>query len=386
VVIVLSWDGVRHDYPERATTPGLDRMELQGTRAGRFTVVFPTNTFPSHVGMATGTHPDRHGIVANTFRDLQRGRYFYSNDASWIDAEPVWAAAERQGVKAATFFWVGSETDWNGVGASYRRAPFDGAIPEAEKVDQILAWLDLPETERPGLIMSWWHGCDHVGHERGPDHPEVDRQLERQDAQLARLLAGLDGRDVWADTTLMVVSDHGMAEVSEIVDVIGPLEDAGVQASLVAGGGMAFVWLKRSEQLDRALEVLQTLDGVRAWPSDAMPAGMRSYRVQRSGHITVLTEPPGVFYRPRGLDSILLKTTKWLGRKRGSHGFRAEHPDMGAIFYALGRGVPAGARLGEVHATDLAATVARLLGIEPPRHSEGKPIFSAAVETPSSLE
>jgi len=378
LVIVLSWDGVRHDYPERAATPGLDRMEREGTRARRFAPVFPTNTFPSHVGMATGTHPDRHGIVANVFRDLDRGRYSYSNDASWIEAEPIWAAAERQGTRAAIFFWVGSETDWNGVGASYRKAPFDGGIPESEKVDQILAWSDLPEAERPGLIMAWWHGCDHVSHERGPDHPDVAEQLARQDAQLGRLLSGLDERDLWADTTVMIVSDHGMAEVSETLDVIGPLEDAGIKAGLVPGGGMAFLWLSRPEQQGRALEILNALEGVRAWPSDAMPKGMRSYRPRRSGHITLLTEPPRVFYRSSGFDAILLKAGTWLGRKRGSHGFSPDHPAMGAIFYALGRGVPAGGQLDEVRATDLAATVARLLGIEPPQHSEGSPIFPLA--------
>ena len=34
----------------------------------------------------------------------------------------------------------------------------------AEKVDQILAWLDLPAEERPRLILSWWHGADAAGH------------------------------------------------------------------------------------------------------------------------------------------------------------------------------------------------------------------------------
>ena len=104
IVIVLSWDGMRHDFPERADTPALDRMERDGAR-GTLVPVFPSNTFPNHVSLATGTHPDRHGIVGNRFTDRERGRYSYSSDASWIQAEPVWIAAERQGVRAATFFW-----------------------------------------------------------------------------------------------------------------------------------------------------------------------------------------------------------------------------------------------------------------------------------------
>jgi hypothetical protein len=34
VVVLLSWDGVRHDYPDRAALPGLARMAADGVRAG----------------------------------------------------------------------------------------------------------------------------------------------------------------------------------------------------------------------------------------------------------------------------------------------------------------------------------------------------------------
>ena len=111
----------------------------------RLLPVFPTSTFPNHVSLATGAHVDRHGIVGNVFFDPRHGLYRYSSEASWIEAEPVWVSAERQGVRTASFFWVGSESDWRGTGTTYRRAPFDSGIPEAAKVDQILAWLDLPE-------------------------------------------------------------------------------------------------------------------------------------------------------------------------------------------------------------------------------------------------
>ena len=63
--------------------------------------------------MATGTYADVHGIVDNRFYDREKGVYSYSSDADWLQAEPLWIAAERQGVKAATYFWVGSESPWH---------------------------------------------------------------------------------------------------------------------------------------------------------------------------------------------------------------------------------------------------------------------------------
>ncbi len=56
------------------------------------------------------------------------------------------------------------------------------------------------------------------------------------------------------------------------------------------------------------------------------------------------------------------------------HGYSPDHPDMGGIFLAIGRGVPAGARLPAVRMIDVAPTVARLLGIATPRDAEGRAI------------
>ena len=131
IVVLLSWDGMRHDYLDRAEFPALARLAAEGVRAERLVPVFPSSTFPGHVSMATGTYPDRHGIIDNTFLDPVRGRYAYEADANWVEAEPLWIAVERQGIKAATYFWVGSESDWHEQRSTYRMAPFDGSRPSA---------------------------------------------------------------------------------------------------------------------------------------------------------------------------------------------------------------------------------------------------------------
>ena len=371
-VILISWDGTRHDYPERAETPALDRLERTGARASRLVPVFPSNTFPGHVSLATGTHPDRHGIVGNVFLDRSRGLFRFSNDASWIEAEPLWVAAERQGVPTAAFFWVGSETDWNGVGARHRRAPFDDEVPESEKTDQILAWLDLPEPERPRLILSWWHGADGAGHRGGPDAEAVAEAVAAQDRELGRLLDGLDQRGLWKVTTLVIVSDHGMAPVGDAID-LGPVQSGhGIAARVVPAGGAAFVYLEEPSRRDEALAYLRALDGVEAYRSDALPEDLRAGHPIRAGDLVVVTEPPRTFHAPRGFWSGLRRTVaRWLGARRGGHGYAPSRPDMGGIFYATGRGVPAGLELGAMKAIDVAPTLAHLLGIEPPADSEG---------------
>jgi predicted AlkP superfamily pyrophosphatase or phosphodiesterase len=62
VVILISMDGVRYDYPDRAALPAFARIAKDGARAESLTPVFPSITFPAHTSLATGAHPDRHGI------------------------------------------------------------------------------------------------------------------------------------------------------------------------------------------------------------------------------------------------------------------------------------------------------------------------------------
>ena len=47
---------------------------------------------------------------------------------------------------------------------------------------------------------------------------------------------------------------------------------------------------------------------------------------------------------------------------------------MQAAFFAMGRGVDTGTQVEEVRHIDLAATIATLLGVEPPAQSEGAPM------------
>jgi predicted AlkP superfamily pyrophosphatase or phosphodiesterase len=379
-VILLSLDGVRADYPDRGGLPAFARLAREGVRADRLVPVFPPITFPSHVSLATGAPVDRHGIVANVFVDRERGLFRFQNDSSWQLAEPIWVAAERQGVPSALYFWVGSEGPWQGTSAHYVIKPFDDGVPDAKKVDRILAWLDLPPEERPHLILSWWHGADAQGHRHGPDSAAVNGALAEQDAQLARLLEGLDARKVWAETTLLLVSDHGMATVSEGIDLSGVLAEKGIAAEVMPGGGIAAIALQDPGQREAAVAVLSATPGVQVHASDALPEAWRYGPATRLGDLVAITSPPR-FFRNGTLERVAAS----VGLMQGAHGYDPSLPEMGGIFFALGRGVPAGTRLREVSTLDVAPTVARLLGIEPPKDAEGRPLESLVPPESSSL-
>ncbi|MCY3793217.1 MAG: ectonucleotide pyrophosphatase/phosphodiesterase, partial [Gammaproteobacteria bacterium] len=296
-VVLVSMDGVRHDLLDDAPLPALQRMQREGARAERLIPVYPSNTFPGHVSIATGTWPDVHGVIDNHFEDAERGVYRYEDDAEWIKAEPLWAAAERQGLPAAAYFWIGSETDWNGISARHRVSPFDPSRPEAEKVQQMLRWLRLPQAQRPRLIMSYWAGVDSVAHRTGPADPAVVEQLRIQDAALRQLLAGIDAMQMWPTLTLVVVSDHGMTATGELIDAAAVLADAGVKAR-VLGSAVANVYLEDAQDLETAATALAILKNVSVHRRDEVPAAWRLRHEGRTGDLVVTTVPPYVLTPP----------------------------------------------------------------------------------------
>src|SRR5438093_4700199 len=109
---------------------------------------------PNLYSMVTGLHPEEHGIVANEMYDPETKHPFVLSkligvdDPEWWEGEPLWVAAERRGILSATMFWGGATTDLASRRPRYARR-HDKTVSAAQRVAQILEWLDLPQAERP---------------------------------------------------------------------------------------------------------------------------------------------------------------------------------------------------------------------------------------------
>lgn len=42
--------------------------------------------------------------------------------------------------------------------------PYDGAYPYTDRVQTVLDWLDMPDSEGPDLILTYFEDVDHAGH------------------------------------------------------------------------------------------------------------------------------------------------------------------------------------------------------------------------------
>ncbi|MDO8377670.1 ectonucleotide pyrophosphatase/phosphodiesterase [Phenylobacterium sp.] len=361
LVILVSMDGFRADYLDRGITPNLSRLAAAGAR-GAVRPSFPSKTYPNHYTLVTGLRPDRHGLVDNVMIDpLIPGVTFGLGDRStvkdprwWDDATPLWVTAERQGVRSASVFWPGSETAIQGAQPTYWLT-FDQTMSAEARVDQVLAWLDLPADRRPGFISLYFDETDTAGHHDGPDSAALNAAVAHTDAALGRLVAGLKARGLAAD--LVITADHGMAAVSPRRAIyVEDLLPAEAGRRLAMGAFMTVV-----PAPGRAAEVEQALLGphehMTCWRKGEIPA-----RFHFGTHRRI---PPIFCLAQTGWEITTRAAVAKTPIEGGAHGYDPQEPEMAAVFVAQGPHIRRGVRLPTVDNVDVYPFVARLLGVRP---------------------
>lgn len=373
VVILISMDGVRYDYPDKGNFPAFKKMEESGLRVGQLYPPFPSSTFPGHTTIATGASPLTHGIIDNTFYDREQRAVFNKGEAyKWIEAEPLWISVVRQGKRSATYFWPGSEAQWREQNATYFKSPFRVTTYESEKVREILRWIDLPADSRPHLIMSYWLGADAAGHKDGPDSKAVITAMKKQDDALQMLIDGLDERKVWSWLTLVVTSDHGMITRGERVDLAALSKQGGFDGWFRSSSAMAHLNLKKGSNKQKVYDFLKNQPQFDVYFPEHMPKEISSNHATRSGEL-VLIAKTGYWLSSSGFRKEKSPDLKKMQYAGGMHGYSAQNvPEMRAIFLAMGRGVKQKSYIEKEAMINIASSVSQLLGIDAPLQSEGK--------------
>lgn len=377
-VILISIDGARYDYLERFPAPHLQALAQQGVRADFLKPVFPSKTFPNHYSLVTGLHPEKHGLVNNSMYDpeydvvFSMGKREEVENSRWWGGEPIWVTAEKQGVTAATFFFPGSETAVQGIRPTYWYN-YDGSISNRTRIEQVLAWLDLPAAERPQLITLYFSDVDTAGHFFGPNSPEVAESFQAIDAEIGVLLAGLAERQLSEQVTLLITSDHGMQEVNPqnhfVLD--GSFDESLTQQVMYSRETISLhASAENIETLYQQLSTAIPADFGHVLRKDQMPARFQYSQHRRIGDLLLLANPGNIWVRQQWLDDLTAKGQ--LNHTIGSHGYDNEHSNMFGLFIGVGPQLKQARTVPGFDMVDVYQVMAALLGIQAAPH-DGNP-------------
>ncbi|WP_235974207.1 ectonucleotide pyrophosphatase/phosphodiesterase [Luteimonas deserti] len=360
-VVLVSLDGVRPDALGRGDTPTLDALAADGVQAW-MRPSYPSLTFPNHYTLVTGLRPDRHGLIHNSMYDAELGEFrlsdreAVSNGDWYADGEPVWVTAERAGLPTATLSWPGSEAAVRGLRPT-RWLPYDEGRPIDTRVATMLEWLDEPSATRPRLATLYFEHPDKAGHDYGPNSPQYRQALRDVDAALGRLMDGIRSRGLLDRVNLLVLSDHGMAEVPTGQVIAVESMASREEARIVSTGQVIGLVPNPGFEAAVAARLLGAHAQYDCWRREAMPA-----RWQFGTHPRV---PPIVCQMHPGWDAISeAGLARRPQRTRGSHGYDPDLPEMRAMFVAHGPVFRRGVTLDGFDNVDVYPLLTRLLGIE----------------------
>ena len=289
--------------------------------------------------------------VSSNLPDVEPGR----RGESWLDAlrrraDPgIIALAEQEGAGAAEAVAPGSARDAVLVNVACRLVA--GGLPPQ------LLFVHLSQTAAPLR-------------RQGANAPATRAAFAAADQELARLLACVQAEGRLATTTFVVVGDHGVMPVHTAVAPNSVLASAGLLTPVRNGkgvmswsalarsnGGSAFVYARQREDALLARRALE--EGAKASGAFRVVTAEEMLRMgaDPDAWFGLEAEPGFVFSDDAAGPTLRAEAS------RGGGGYLPGHPEMDAGFVAWGAGIVRGVRIPLMHQTDVAPTLAPLMGV-----------------------
>ena len=387
--------------------PNLRRLVKEGATADAMTVSNPSITWICHTTLSTGVTPRRHGVLFNGLL-VRHGAMPpviepWRDKAELVHVPTIYDAAFKAGLTTAQVDWVAILNSGT-ISHEFLEIPKpDGAI-ERELVnagvvttdevrdfmkDRNIVWRDwvwtqagchIIEAHKPNLLLFHLLGTDALNHQYGPGSSASFSAYAYTDRLIGDLLAAVERAGLRDRATVIVTTDHGFKKVSKVIYTNVALRQAGLlrraankvescDACAVAEGGMAFVYVndpaRRAELLPKLKPLCAGLEGVARvvdgadGPKFGMPTPTEN---QGMGDLILFAKPGYAFKDDSAGDATVAESKGYLG----THGYPASDPELDGMFIAWGYGIKPGARLERISNTDVAPTLAELLGVPLP--------------------
>jgi predicted AlkP superfamily pyrophosphatase or phosphodiesterase len=407
-VVLISLDGFgayNVDDP-RLPLPNIRALAARGSRADAMTVSTPSVTWPNHTTLVTGVSPAKHGVLANGKIEAGTSTPMTINPRRSKDelcrVTTVYDVAHQAGLKTAEVNWPVTRDAATlhfrfpdhpdairystpsliaaVVGPGLLAKPDDASFRSLGSVGRDQVWtqaaVHLLKREKPNLLLLHLLNTDGQQHAHGPSVTEAFTALSLADRYVGDVVQALAEAKTTKRTTVIVTADHGFVQVTKLVKpnvrfrangLIRATADGGkleYDVQSISEGGSALVYVPGSRAnpalLERARLSLARLEGVEriVTPDQYATYGLPLPEQDSQAPHLVLAAKDGYAFSNENTGEDVTTLPKPIG----AHGYLHTNPKVDAAFVASGAGIRKGARVPRISNTDVAPTIARLLG------------------------
>ena len=406
-LIVISYDAFSEDNWDRAIKqPNLARLLQDGSYSTKLKSVYPSLTYVVHSTMVTGVYPDRHGIYHNNpfqpFVQEEDQRWFWFRRD--INVPTIYDVAKRNKLKTAALLWPAT-----GKATINHNIPEIRAIKNENQIIKSLMngtplysiemelkfgrdrnginqpFLDDFTTKcavetikkyKPNLFMMHMIDLDDAKHEHGTDSIEVEQVIARMDRRIGDIIRAVDHAGIRKDTVFLVLGDHGQINVRYKVALNTLLKKNGLiyeedgnlkwRAYFQNAGGSAYLHIKEGDEEAKriALSILED-----AMMDDRLGIEKIISRNELNDFhvipwVQYMVEAKKGYSFEDNIDDPTVIDLWELGEQYATHGYLPTKPEYRCNLLMSGTGIKKGYNIGEVEMTDIAPTMAKILGLQ----------------------
>jgi hypothetical protein len=272
------------------------------------------------------------------------------------------------------------------------RSPYGNEMLEAF-AEQALKQERLGQHSGTDVLTVSFSSNDLLGHQVGPDAPEIRDMCIRTDRALGQLLQAIEAEAGAGNYVVVLTSDHGVAPKPEELtkrgmpagrfssaEVYGAIDKALSEkygaAKWVIGSAELSPYLDHDLLNAKHVALAEAVD-IAAEAVRKLPYIFRVYTRTQLEHENLAGDPIGNlmqrgYYRGRAADLFIVQDPYWLASKEGtSHGTPFSYDTHVPVIF-LGRGIRAGRYDENIRVADIAPTLAALLGVNTPSGSVGR--------------
>ena len=213
---------------------------------------------------------------------------------------------------------------------------------------------------------------DGVGHDHGPDAPELDQAIRSGDRWLGKLLSGIEGLPHGERIYVVVVSDHGMAQVEPRRQVILSDVLAVENMHAVPLGPAVSLHTNSDETLATAtrdrFNAKVDADIARAYLTRDAPLNLNLRGNRRFGDVILLPS-----------EGVVINLGPQHSTPAGMHGWDPMIPSMKGVFLARGPRIVPGQHIPAFESIHIYPFLTEILRLTPNSNIDGDPAVLAPI-------